>query len=58
MQNLQFQEEGTSLANLIRTANNAFVNDPSRQKALVIFTDGEDHEGEALKAAAEAKARN
>jgi len=56
VQNLQFQEEGTSLANLIRTANNAFVNDPSRQKALVIFTDGEDHEGEALKAAAEAKA--
>jgi Ca-activated chloride channel family protein len=47
--------EGTSLARLIETAAKAFVDEPTRQKVLVIFTDGEDHEGEAIEAAKLAK---
>ena len=56
VKNMQFQEEGTSLAKVIHAANGAFVEDPSRQKVLVIFTDGEDHEGEAIEAARTTKA--
>lgn len=47
--------EGTSLSRMIETAAEAFVDEPTRQKVLVIFTDGEDHEGEAIEAAKQAK---
>jgi len=59
-QNLEMVEPGliphpgTSLAVAIRAAMTAFVDEPERHKVLVLFTDGEDHEGEALEAAREA----
>lgn len=46
---------GTNLAAAIREADRAFV-DQAKQKILVLITDGEDLEGEALTAAKEAAA--
>jgi Ca-activated chloride channel homolog len=42
---------GTSLAQAIRTATEAFKKEEENYKALILLTDGEDHEGEALAAA-------
>jgi Ca-activated chloride channel family protein len=47
-------EGGTALAEAIRTALTAFKADSENVKVLVLFTDGEDHEGGAVAAAREA----
>ena len=47
--------EGTSLARVIDEAAKAFADDPTRQKVIVLFTDGEDHEGEAVEMAKRVK---
>jgi Ca-activated chloride channel family protein len=47
--------KGTALGEAIRVSAKAFENSPLASKALVLITDGEDNEGEALKAAEEAK---
>lgn len=45
---------GTALAEAIRTALGAFKEKNDNHKILVIFTDGEDHEGDAAEAARDA----
>ena len=50
--------EGTSLSRMIETAAEAFVDEPTRQNVLVIFTDGEDHESFPAEAASEAARRD
>lgn len=47
-------EAGTALADAIREARQAFSKDSGASKAIVIFTDGEDHEEGAVEAAKEA----
>jgi Ca-activated chloride channel family protein len=42
---------GTAVAEAINTAREAFKEEAENHKALVIFTDGEDHDGGAVKAA-------
>jgi len=46
---------GTALADVIRTALTSFSKQERKSKALIMITDGEDHEGEPLDAAKEAK---
>jgi len=46
--------EGTSISNAIREAMNIFKGGEKKYKVLVIITDGEDLEGDALKSAKEA----
>ncbi len=49
-------QAGTSLSEAISAANSSFVKKELKHKVLILITDGEDHEGEALetaKAAAE-----
>ena len=46
--------QGTSFANAIALARNAFEPDSDHQKALIIISDGEDHEEEATSQAADA----
>jgi Ca-activated chloride channel homolog len=48
-------EPGTSLASAIETATSAFVSGERKYKVLVLFTDGEDLEGQVEKAVREAK---
>ncbi|MDR0363835.1 MAG: VWA domain-containing protein [Bacteroidales bacterium] len=43
--------QGTAIAEAINTAMNSFNFDDAHSKAIVIITDGEDHEGDAIKAA-------
>ncbi|MCP5520767.1 MAG: VWA domain-containing protein [Verrucomicrobiales bacterium] len=50
-------QPGTALASVIETALDSFENDGDNFKALVIFTDGEDHETGALQAARKAASR-
>ena len=45
---------GTALAEAIQTARNAFKEKNENHKVLVVFTDGEDHDGRASEAAREA----
>jgi Ca-activated chloride channel family protein len=45
---------GTALSEAIATAKAAFKKDNDNHRVLVIFTDGEDHDGSALEAAKEA----
>jgi Ca-activated chloride channel family protein len=45
---------GTALAEAIQTARSAFKEKNDNHKVLVLFTDGEDHDGRALEAAREA----
>lgn len=45
---------GTALAEAIQTAKTAFKDAGDNHKVLVLFTDGEDHDGEAVPAAQEA----
>lgn len=47
--------QGTAIGGAIRTAAKAFSQKENKSKALILITDGEDHEGKALKAAREAK---
>ena len=47
--------QGTAIGGAIRTAIKAFSQKEKKSKALILITDGEDHEGKALKAAREAK---
>jgi len=46
---------GTSIGDAIRLANESFTKQSSTSKALILITDGEDHEGDPLGAAKEAK---
>jgi Ca-activated chloride channel family protein len=48
-------EPGTSLAAAIETATSAFIARETKYKVLVLFTDGEDLQGQVDKAVAEAK---
>ena len=48
---------GTAIATAIRTALKAFDGREAEHQALILITDGEDHEGQAVEAAAEAKSR-
>lgn len=47
-------EQGTDIAAAIRTASLCFTQREHIGKAIVLITDGEDHEGEAIEAAKEA----
>ena len=47
--------KGTAIGNAIRTSTDAFRSGNETSRALILITDGEDHSGEALKAAEEAK---
>ena len=46
---------GTAIADVIRTSLKSFSKRERKSKALIIITDGEDHEGEPIDAAKEAK---
>jgi len=46
--------QGTAIGHAIRTAVKAFSQTETKSKALILITDGEDHEGKALEAAKEA----
>ncbi len=50
-----FAEPGTSLAAAIETATSAFVAKERKYKVLILFTDGEDLEGQVNKAVTKAK---
>ncbi len=47
----EMQYQGTSLAEAIRMSMNGFGPDENVHKAIVLITDAEDHEGEAIEAA-------
>ena len=47
--------KGTAIADAIRKSVQALGKEKNRSKALILITDGEDHEGDVLSAAAEAK---
>jgi Ca-activated chloride channel family protein len=49
------QTQGTDIAAAINTANHSFTQQENIGKAIIIITDGEDHEGGALEAAKEAR---
>lgn len=49
--------QGTDIGEAIQLAMNSFTQDEKAGKAIVVITDGEDHEGGALEAAKEAKKR-
>ena len=46
--------QGTNLGDAIRKASESFSNDEGKNRAIILITDGENHEPEALEAAAEA----
>lgn len=47
--------QGTDIASAIKLATNSFTHQEGIGKAIIIITDGEDHEGGAMEAAKEAK---
>jgi Ca-activated chloride channel family protein len=47
--------QGTAIADVIRTSLKSFIKRERKSKALILITDGEDHEGEPVDAAREAK---
>jgi len=49
--------QGTDIAHAINLSMNSFTQDEKIGKAIIVITDGEDHEGGAVEAAAEAKKR-
>ena len=51
----QIATQGTAIAEAIDLADNSFTRDRDHQRALVLFTDGEDHDGEAIRRAAEVR---
>jgi Ca-activated chloride channel family protein len=48
------QTQGTALGSAIRTGLSAFSEESQKYKVLVLVTDGEDHEGQAIELASEA----
>ena len=50
-------EQGTDIAAAIRLSMQSFTHNEDIGKAIILITDGEDHEGGALEAAKEAKAK-
>ena len=50
------QTQGTDIAEAIRLATKSFTQQKNIGKAIIVITDGEDHEGGAIEAAEEAKA--
>jgi Ca-activated chloride channel family protein len=55
MDNSSVSIQGTSLASAIETATKLFDPQQKKHKVLLLLTDGEDHEGNALVAAEEAR---
>ncbi|MBQ8066024.1 MAG: VWA domain-containing protein [Prevotella sp.] len=51
------ETQGTDVAAAINMAANSFTQEQNIGKAIIVITDGEDHEGGALEAAKEAQAR-
>lgn len=51
------QTQGTDIAAAINLSANSFTQQKNVGKAIIVITDGEDHEGGALEAAKEAKAK-
>ena len=49
--------QGTALSSAIQTGLSAFSEDDSKYKVLILITDGEDHEGEAISLAKQASMR-
>ncbi len=49
--------QGTDIAQAIRLSMNSFTQDTKTGKAIILITDGEDHQGGAEEAAKEAKAK-
>ena len=49
--------QGTALSSAIQTGLSAFSEDDSKYKVLILITDGEDHEGEAISLARQASRR-
>ena len=49
--------QGTALSSALQTGLSAFAEDDSKYKVLVLVTDGEDHEGQAISLAAQAAER-
>lgn len=49
----QIASQGTAIVEAIQIADNSFSEDRDHQRALVIITDGEDHDGEAVAKAKE-----
>lgn len=49
------EEQGTDIAKAINLARNSFTQQKNIGRAIIVITDGEDHEGGALEAAKEAK---
>jgi Ca-activated chloride channel family protein len=47
--------QGTNLADAITKASESFSNDEGKNRAIILITDGENHEPEALEAAEEAR---
>jgi Ca-activated chloride channel family protein len=47
--------QGTDIARAVEMATHSFTQDQEVGKAIIVVTDGEDHEGGAMEAAAEAK---
>jgi Ca-activated chloride channel homolog len=50
--------QGTNLASAIKKAMESFSSDPGRNKAIILITDGENHESEAVDAAEEAGSKD
>ena len=46
--------QGTDLSTALKTAMNVFNNEDDKFKVMVLVTDGEDHEGEAIELASTA----
>lgn len=46
--------QGTNLADAIKKASESFSNDEGKNRAIILITDGENHESEAIEAAEEA----
>jgi len=44
--------QGTAIGDVIELATQAFINEKTKSKGLIIFTDGEDHDDQAVKMAA------
>jgi Ca-activated chloride channel homolog len=49
------ENQGTAIEESIKIAGNAIAKDDKNQKALIIFSDGEDHDGNAVEAAKNAE---
>ena len=49
------RNQGTNMAEAIRLANSCFTQQEHVGKAIILITDGEDHEGEAVEAAEDAR---